>query len=351
MKKYLLILFCSFAFGQASNQMVTFTQAQSLGFGLNPGQSSVNSNECLTKAQALAKYNLNAGAMSAYASNQLVPRSVWAAGGDITPPLGADANVDWNSIRTNTATITWSGASDNVGVTGYKIFMNGSLLANVGLINSYALTGLSALTGYSIAVRAVDAAGNTSTSGMQVGFTTAINPPTNLNNSVSNSSSVYLWWTPSSGPFPSGGTATNQYVYLNGNLHATIPGNVNNYTVTGLAASTTYNFMVRAAGINGSSGSFSNDSNTTSATTFAAITYEPIGHYRTDPCNSSQLYNGSDGNLYWYNNGYELYTGNVYIIIGLSNDVYDWYDWAVYWYENGVFSSDWGTNISPCSGY
>jgi hypothetical protein len=83
MKKYLLILFCSFAFGQASNQMVTFTQAQSLGFALNAGQSSVNSNECLTKAQALAKYNLNAGSMSAYASNQLVPRSVWAAGGDI----------------------------------------------------------------------------------------------------------------------------------------------------------------------------------------------------------------------------------------------------------------------------
>jgi hypothetical protein len=330
--------------------MVTFTQAQSLGFGLNPGQSHVTSTECMTKAQALAKYNLNAGAMSAYASNQLVPRSVWAAGGDITPPLGADANVDWNSIRTNTATITWSGASDNVGVTGYKIFMNGSLLANVGLINSYALTGLSALTGYSLAVRAIDAAGNTSTSGMQVGFTTAINPPTNLNNSVDNSSSVYLWWTSSAGPFPSGGTATNQYVYLNGNLHATIPGNVNNYTVTGLAASTTYNFMVRAAGINGSSGSFSNDSNTTSATTFAAITYN-LSYYRTDPCYSNQLYNGSDGNLYWYNNGYELYTGSVYSYVGPSNDVYNWYDWESTYYQNGVYSFYSGTTLSPCGLY
>jgi hypothetical protein len=351
MKKYLLILFCSLAFGQASNQMVTFTQAQSLGFALNAGQSSVNSNECLTKAQALAKYNLNAGSMSAYASNQLVPRSVWATGGDITLPLGADANVDWNSIRTNTATITWSGASDNVGVTGYKIFMNGSLLANVGLINSYALTGLSALTGYSLAVRAIDAAGNTSTSGMQVGFTTAINPPTNLNNSVSNSSSVYLWWTPSTGPFPSGGTATNQYVYLNGNLHATIPGNVNNYTVTGLAASTTYNFMVRAAGINGSSGSFSNDSNTTSGTTFADITYEPNYYYKTNPCFSQQLYDGSDGKLYWYNNGYELYAGYVYSYVGPSQDVYNWFDWEVRYLYEGVFEPYYGTTISPCGLY
>jgi hypothetical protein len=350
MKKYLLILFCSFAFGQASNQMVTFTQAQSLGFGLNPGQSHVTSTECMTKAQALAKYNLNAGAMSAYASNQLVPRSVWAAGGDITPPLGADANVDWNSIRTNTATITWSGASDNVGVTGYKIFMNSSLLATVGLINSYSLTGLSALTGYSIAVRAVDAVGNTSSSGMQAGFTTAINPPTNLNNSVSNSSSVYLWWTPSAGPFPSGGTATNQYVYLNGNLHATIPGNVNNYTVTGLAASTTYNFMVRAAGINGSSGSFSNDSNTTSATTFATITYYQTA-LKTDTCNSSELYSGTDGYLYWYNNGYELYTGSVYTYVGPSQDVYNWYDWESAYYQNGVYSFYSGTTLSPCGLY
>lgn len=351
MKKYFLILFCSFAFGQASNQMVTFTQAQSLGFGLNPGQSSVNSTECLTKAQALAKYNLDANAMSAYASNQLVPRSVWVTGGDITLPVGADANVDFNSIRTNTATITWSGATDNVGVTGYKIFMNSSLLATVGLINSYALSGLSALTGYSLAVRAIDAAGNTSTSGMQVGFTTAINPPTNLNNSVSNSNSVYLWWTQSTGPFPSGGTATNQYVYVNGNLHATIAGNVNNYTVTGLAASTTYNFMVRAAGINGSSGSFSNDSNTTSGTTFASLTYNQNFYYKTDSCNSSQLYDGSDGNLYWYNNGYELYTGSVYSYVGPSNDVYNWYDWDLTYYQNGVYSFSSGTTPSPCGLY
>lgn len=80
MKKFLLLLFCSFAFGQASNQMVTFTQAQSLGFSLNSGQSHVTSSECITKTQALAKYNLSTSAMSAYATNQLVPRSAWVAG-------------------------------------------------------------------------------------------------------------------------------------------------------------------------------------------------------------------------------------------------------------------------------
>ena len=66
--------------GLASNQMVTFTNAQTSPFTLNAGQSPVTSNECMTKLQALTKYNLDASAMSAYANNQLVPKSVWVSG-------------------------------------------------------------------------------------------------------------------------------------------------------------------------------------------------------------------------------------------------------------------------------
>lgn len=77
MKKYILLLVSVFSFGQASNQMVTFTEAQSLGFSLKSGQSHVTSNQCMTKSEALTKYNVDADAMSSYAENQLVPRSVW----------------------------------------------------------------------------------------------------------------------------------------------------------------------------------------------------------------------------------------------------------------------------------
>ena len=76
MKKYILLLFSVFAFGQASNQMVTFTQAQSLGFSLKSGQSHVTSNQCMTKSDALAKYNVT---ISGYADNQLVPKSAWVS--------------------------------------------------------------------------------------------------------------------------------------------------------------------------------------------------------------------------------------------------------------------------------
>ena len=169
----------------------------------------------------------------------------------------------------------------------------------------------------------------------------------------SNSNSVYLWWTQSTGPFPSGGTATNQYVYVNGNLHATIPGNVNYYWVTGLSASTTYNFMVRAAGINGSSGSLSNDSNTTSGTTFASITYNPIYNACHDPCGVqyNNLYQGSDGLYYAFDGvNYNLFTGYYYNFYGPSYDVYNWYEWGTFYIDNGV-SNNYGVTLSPCGLY
>lgn len=64
----------------ASNQMVSFTDAQTSGFSLQSGQSHVTSNQCMTKAEALAKYVLNSSYMSSYADLQLVPKSTWVAG-------------------------------------------------------------------------------------------------------------------------------------------------------------------------------------------------------------------------------------------------------------------------------
>lgn len=64
----------------ASNQMVSYTDAQSSPFQLLPGQSHVTSNQCMDKDAAIAKYGLSFSAMSGYAGNQLVPKSVWVNG-------------------------------------------------------------------------------------------------------------------------------------------------------------------------------------------------------------------------------------------------------------------------------
>jgi hypothetical protein len=56
----------------ASNQMVSFTDAQTSGFTLKSGQSHVTSNQCMTRLDIVTKYNVS---ISGYADNQLVPKS------------------------------------------------------------------------------------------------------------------------------------------------------------------------------------------------------------------------------------------------------------------------------------
>jgi hypothetical protein len=63
----------------ANNQMVSFTDAQTSGIALNAGQSHVTSNECMTKTQIQAKYNVLTAPMDSYASNQLVEKEKWSS--------------------------------------------------------------------------------------------------------------------------------------------------------------------------------------------------------------------------------------------------------------------------------
>jgi hypothetical protein len=68
----------------ASNQMVSYFDASTSGIPLLSGQSHFTTlpaaNQCMTKANMQAKYNLNATNLSTYTSLQLVPKSAWAAG-------------------------------------------------------------------------------------------------------------------------------------------------------------------------------------------------------------------------------------------------------------------------------
>lgn len=63
-----------------------------------------------------------------------------------------------------TADLSWSGATDNVGVTGYKLY-NGATEIYDGISSARQVTGLTANTTYNFSVVAYDAEGNESTSG------------------------------------------------------------------------------------------------------------------------------------------------------------------------------------------
>lgn len=85
-----------------------------------------------------------------------------------TPTLSA-------SGTTQTSTnLSWTAATDNVGVTGYDVYRGTTLLTTV-TGTTYTATGLTASTAYSFTVRAKDAAGNISASSNTVNVTTLAN--------------------------------------------------------------------------------------------------------------------------------------------------------------------------------
>ncbi len=59
--------------------------------------------------------------------------------------------------------LNWNASTDNVGVTGYDAFRNGTLAGSTAAgTRTYAFTGLACGTSYTLAVEALDAAGNRS---------------------------------------------------------------------------------------------------------------------------------------------------------------------------------------------
>lgn len=70
-----------------------------------------------------------------------------------------------------TTNLSWSGATDNVGVTGYDVYQGASLIGSTAS-TTYTVTGLSPATTYSFSVKAKDAAGNASVSSNTVSVTT-----------------------------------------------------------------------------------------------------------------------------------------------------------------------------------
>lgn len=97
--------------------------------------------------------------------------------GDTTPP-SVPTNVKATGVSASQINLSWNQSTDNVSVTGYKIFRDGSLLTTTSsTIPFYQDTGLASGSTHTYTVSAGDAAGNTSTKSSQVSGTTQ-NPTT-----------------------------------------------------------------------------------------------------------------------------------------------------------------------------
>ncbi|NVO09815.1 MAG: DUF333 domain-containing protein [Bacteroidales bacterium] len=83
----------------------------------------------------------------------------------------APTNLASSNITSSGCSLSWTASTDNVAVTGYDVYKNGSFLANT-TTTSYNVTGLTAATAYSFYVKAKDAAGNASAASNTVNVTT-----------------------------------------------------------------------------------------------------------------------------------------------------------------------------------
>ncbi len=78
-----------------------------------------------------------------------------------TVPPSTPTGLSATATSPSQINISWNASSDDVGVTSYKVYRNGTLVSSVGT-TSYSDTGLSPITSYSYTVIAYDAAGNSS---------------------------------------------------------------------------------------------------------------------------------------------------------------------------------------------
>ncbi len=172
-----------------------------------------------------------------------------STGADTTAP-STPAGLTAVAVSTAQINLAWTASTDNVGVTGYKVYSNGTLRNALGNVLSMPDTGLAAGSTYSYTVQAVDAAGNASGQSQSVSATTfaagggadttAPSTPTNLVASIVTASAVTLAW----GASTDNVGVTGYRVYANDVLVATVGATT--YAQSGLASNTQYRYRVAA---------------------------------------------------------------------------------------------------------
>jgi chitodextrinase len=184
-----------------------------------------------------------------------------------TAPAGLASPAQANT----TINLTWTAATDNIGVTGYNIYNNGmTLLASAGAVTAYQLTGLAPGVAYVLTVKAKDAAGNLSPASNAVNITTTNNDtqsptvPTALASPSQTAATINLNWTASTD-----NVGVTAYEVSKGGVVLATVGNVLAYQAAGLAAGTAYTFTVRAKD---AAGNFSANSNVLTVSTTNAAT-------------------------------------------------------------------------------
>src|SRR5438309_945098 len=133
-----------------------------------------------------------------------VPVTVTASPPPDTTPPSVPTGLTASAVSSSQINLSWAASSDNVGVSGYRVFRDGTQIATTSATSFTNNTGLSPSTTYSYAVAAFDAAGNLSAQSSPASATTQAAPdttppsvPTGLTANAVSSSQINLSWTAS----------------------------------------------------------------------------------------------------------------------------------------------------------
>lgn len=227
-----LILSQNPALSASEAEQVLFSTAHDLG---TAGWDTYYGHGRVNAAQAVALASSTKGTMG-------VP--------DTTAP-SAPQNLSVTSVTGSAASLAWGQATDNVGVTGYAIYRNGTKLTTVAG-TTYTNTGLTPETAYTYAVTALDKAGNESAKSAEVVATIAAVDFAISSYSVpaKTSTSATIATT-----LTRPGTVRIQYGVGSNNLtmmaEGTVAASTHEVSLTNLTAATTYYYQITAVDASG----------------------------------------------------------------------------------------------------
>ena len=149
-------------------------------------------------SQESAQASANEG-LAMYTSTATSYYSSVIAPPDKTPP-SVPPGGNGSSNNPTTTTLTWNASTDNVGVAGYYLLRNGSVLTTTASLY-YQDSGLTSSTTYTYNVEAFDLGGNISAPSTPISVTTKdVTPPSTPTGVMATASScqkVTLTWSPS----------------------------------------------------------------------------------------------------------------------------------------------------------
>jgi len=236
---------------------------------LHPGGQAAINSLCGLNGSTLfnAQHSTNAAANAALAGYYIGDLSI----PDISAP-SVPTNLTAQAVSTSQINLQWTAATDNVALSGYRIFRDGIQIATT-TTTGYVNTGLATSTTYSYSLKAYDTSGNTSALSASTSATTLstntnlVEAPTGLVAVLSANNKIKLSWNAASSTL-----ALANYRVLRDNVVIATTSALN-YIDFSVSASSTHAYTITALDI---AGNVSAPSAAVSITTAPAIGSDTI---------------------------------------------------------------------------